>query len=696
MLWRIFHRYASTTMTNRSKSFTYPQRINRSPTAILESLNTCVQTDGGNPSYLFMDDPFLIPTSAHEKRQLSLSKASGKKAARWIMDRYSYAFFYDVAVPSIPSYFPNYTFDEKEFIEPDETTLYKLMNWNKIIKAYEIYKKCLDYKINISDTCKYALFDLLCIYNSDNPMEILPPEEDWYRRELNETNQSGLVQRTWKDNGLAEQMFEELKLTATSEQKIRLYNSFASGLFKYNHAEKAMIIIDEMKQNNISIDLITYNYLLRSTSLIKETYDTRWQFMIEYLNEMKQNSIQPNLRTFNSIFYTLRRCSLYERGPILALSLLNEMRQCGIEPSLGTWAHLIMIFYPNDQIGYDTQILPQIMDELEKQYELNGKQFQWRDIDDREFFFNIMFKATVNCRDVDLAKRIHRFQMTGSNSRFIPDGFKEQMYYTNMFRLLFRFDIPEHVIPLWESVVPNIYSPSINIIEDFIEFISTWNIKDYYVRLWSDLILLGFIDNKQNNRRIIERYLALLINNDQENLSNEQIKQYANIARQILKRFPLTSDEDEQQIDDQQQQQQQQQKREVNEEQQQTKQLKQFQSKFQYSGQLLSNLIYLLTRADDFDASWSLYEYYFLNKNILINQLNEISLMSLLKLSINQNRIDYALNIVEKINEFNYECLSDALDLLNRHENLDHKDRQRLRTIQKNSSLESAHLVKLV
>ncbi len=199
-------------------------------------------------------------------------------------------------------------------------------------------------------------------------------------------------------------MFEELKLSSTSEQKFRLYNSFVSGLFKYNHTEKAMNIIDEMKQNNISLNLTTYNYLLRSISLIKESYETRWKFLIECLQEMKQNSIQPNLRTFNSILYTLRRCSLYEQGLKLALSTLNEMRQCDIEPSLGTWAHIIMIFYPNDQIGYETKILPQIFDEVEKQYELNGNQFQWRDIDDSEFFFNAMFKATVNCRDVELGK----------------------------------------------------------------------------------------------------------------------------------------------------------------------------------------------------------------------------------------------------------------------------------------------------
>ena len=477
-------------------------------------------------------------------------------------------------------------------------------------------------------------------------------------------------------------MFEELKLSSTPEQKIRLYNSFVNGLFKYNHIEKAMNILDEMKQNQILFNLTTYNSILRATSFIKETYEARWQFIVDCLEEMKRNSIQPNLRTFNSILYTLRRSSVYERGPTLALAVLNEMRQCGIEPSLGTWAHVIMIFYPNDQLGYDTQILPQIFDELEKQYELNGKQFHWRDFDDSEFFFNAMFKATVNCRDIDLAKRIHRFLMMGSNSRFIPDGFKEQMYYANFFRLLFRIDIPEHVMPLWESVVPNVYSPSINVIEDLMEFISTWNIQDYFIRLWSDLLMLGFIDNRQNNRRILERYLTLINRSDQENLSNEQMKQYASIARQILKRFPLVPEEDPYQA------------QETEEEQQRKAQFKP--PPFQYSGILLSNLISILTRANDFDASWSLYEHYLANKNTMMNPLNEKSLMSLLALAVKQNNIDRAIHIIETINEFQYECLSNALDLLNRTVNLDHRDRQRLKTIQKNSSLESAHHVKLV
>ena len=673
MFLRIFHRSASTTA-----QFTYPKRVVRSPTAILETLNSCVQTDGSNPSYTFMDDPFLIPTSAHEKRQLALSKASGKKAARWIMDHYSYAFFHDVAVPSIPSYFPNYTFDEREFIEPDENLIYKLMNWNRLTKAYEMYKKCLELKIDLSDSCKYALFDLLCISNSVNPSEILPAEEDWYRQELAENNQANAIKRTWKENSLADQLFEELKISANNQQKSRLYNSYASGLLKYNHIEKAQAIIDEMKQSQIQFDLTTYNYLLRSTSLIKESYDARWQFVVDCLKEMKEKSIQPNLRTFNSILSTLRRCSAYEHGPTLAMKILNEMRQCSIEPSLGTWAHIIMIYYPNDQLGYETQILPQIFDYLEKQ-----EQLEWRDIDDGEFFFNAMFKATVNCRDIDLAKRIHRFLMKGSNNRFIPDGFKEQMYYTNLFRLLFRFDMPEQVMPLWESLVPNIYSPSINIIENFIEFVSTWNLEDYYVRLWSDLLLLGFMDNRQHNRRILEKYLNLIER-------SKFVNQYANIARQILKRFPLQEEEE--------QQQQQQEIESVQDTTTNSQQQRKFPPKqpFQYSGNLLSYLINILTNAQDFEACWSLYEYYLAHKNTVINPLTEKSLMNLLDLTVKENQIDRSINIIETINELRYECLSNALDLLNRRANLDLHDRQRLKKIQKGSKLESAQLVKLI
>lgn len=292
-----------------------------------------------------------------------------------------------------------------------------------------------------------------------------------------------------------------------------------------------------------------------------------------------------------------------------------------------------------------------------------------------------------------LAKRIHRLLMTGSNIRFIADGFKEQMYYTNFFRLLFRVDIPDHVLPLWESLVPNIFSPSINVIEDFIEFLSLWNLKDYYVRLWSDLLILGILDNRQNSCRLLERYLTLLNRSDQDRLNETQIQQYTNVARQIIKRYPLVSEEDQlasetTNVDSQTNE-------NPNNQQGQTPRRQQ-PVKFQYTGHLLSHLISLMSQGNDLDGSWALFEYYLANRSTLINPLTERSLMSLLSLSVKEKDVDRSFSILQTMNELVYDCLGDALDLVNRSISLTHQDRLQLRAIQKNSSVESAHQVKLI
>jgi hypothetical protein len=288
--------------------------------------------------------------------------------------------------------------------------------------------------------------------------------------------------------------------------------------------------------------------------------------------------------------------------------------------------------------------------------------------------------------------------MLGSNMRFIPDGFKEQMYYTNLFRLLFRVDTPEHVMPLWESLVPNIYSPSVYIIDDFMEFISTWNMQDYFVRLWSDLLTLGLLDNRQHNQRILERYLVLLTRSNESVDNSERCQQYANIVRQIIKRFPLVIDND----DSNEHSSMKNSKRDepssdnVNEPQQRKHAMQQTQRNFQYNGQLLSYMICLLSQANDYEASWSLFEFYMSNRSTMVNQLNEHCLMLLMSVLVQHNQTEQAFAIIDVINEWKQKCLGNALDMLNRHVHLTFQDRQRLRTIQKNSTVESARDVKLI
>jgi len=69
-----------------------PDKISRSPTAILDALAATVGCDSTAPNYKYHDDPYLIPTSNVKKRTYAMSQESGRKAASWIKDEHESLF----------------------------------------------------------------------------------------------------------------------------------------------------------------------------------------------------------------------------------------------------------------------------------------------------------------------------------------------------------------------------------------------------------------------------------------------------------------------------------------------------------------------------------------------------------------------------------------------------------------------------
>lgn len=65
-----------------------PNRIERSPTDLLQALASTVARDYTAPHYKYHDDPFLIPMSNAAKRTYAMSKESGRKAAKWIKEEH--------------------------------------------------------------------------------------------------------------------------------------------------------------------------------------------------------------------------------------------------------------------------------------------------------------------------------------------------------------------------------------------------------------------------------------------------------------------------------------------------------------------------------------------------------------------------------------------------------------------------------
>ena len=65
-----------------------PTYIDRSPSTILRVLASCVGRDNTAADYKYHDDPFLIPYESTSKKSYILAKDSGRRAARYVLDRH--------------------------------------------------------------------------------------------------------------------------------------------------------------------------------------------------------------------------------------------------------------------------------------------------------------------------------------------------------------------------------------------------------------------------------------------------------------------------------------------------------------------------------------------------------------------------------------------------------------------------------
>lgn len=69
-----------------------PKKINRGPTDLLYTLSKTIGRDPTAVHYKFSDDPFLIPYSNRLRDNYSVSKESGRKAAKWIQEEHAELF----------------------------------------------------------------------------------------------------------------------------------------------------------------------------------------------------------------------------------------------------------------------------------------------------------------------------------------------------------------------------------------------------------------------------------------------------------------------------------------------------------------------------------------------------------------------------------------------------------------------------
>ena len=110
------------------------------------------------------------------------------------------------------------------------------------------------------------------------------------------------------------------------------YNAAISACRRCINLEKALELLQEMKDSGICPNVITYSAVI---SVCEKCGNL--EKALELLQEMKDSGIRPNVITYNAVISACEKCSNLEK----ALELLEEMKDSGIYPDVITYSAVI-------------------------------------------------------------------------------------------------------------------------------------------------------------------------------------------------------------------------------------------------------------------------------------------------------------------------------------------------------------------
>ncbi|XP_052772788.1 pentatricopeptide repeat domain-containing protein 3, mitochondrial-like [Mya arenaria] len=301
-----------------------PKKKKRDSLSILKALASTVKVDPSAPHYSFIDDPGLIPNRNNQEACL-LAKASGKRAARYFVNKHVKLFGNDDAVPHIQAFQP----EKLDYVHTDvgEASLLERVDRREVADSVEVYDRMDEQGMTVSEEALTRLLELLCAYQCRDAENLYPEErlalanEDTGKRSLDK----------------AVEVFEKLE-TRTADT----YNWIIRALAEFDNT-RCWTLWEEMKIEEFPAELATYNALIgsmrRDFQLMK---NRKFEKIQDMLTEMNGAGLCPNLDTFHSVFRVMKTV-LVKRGETDPLmnhlpGVIAEMKKLEIRPTLETWS----------------------------------------------------------------------------------------------------------------------------------------------------------------------------------------------------------------------------------------------------------------------------------------------------------------------------------------------------------------------
>ncbi|KAF0294157.1 Protein PTCD3, mitochondrial [Amphibalanus amphitrite] len=493
-----------------------PDYIERSPTDILKALSSTVGRDLTASHFKFHDDPYLMPRSNPDKRQFALSQEAGRNAARWIRDHKPELFSHQTAQPfSQVRTRPVEVFDTDSAVS--EETLLRLIDEVRVSDAVTVYRKLAAENAELSRETRQALLELFCYHNCDDTLAEDRIEERWFASTAVATK----VRNTWKDNGVAEEVFRSLE-----PLDARAYNTLIRGMAKYHQADRAKKTWDEMLNQGFKPELETYNHMISIASFVMESSQKQWEFVEDLLRQMAADGVRPNTSTLTAVMHAVQMLGSWRNARETALAAWRELRAIGVRPSLASYYCLLSVFYRDrNNSAVSGSLLKSVLNELQ------GKSFTIEHPMDTYFFTTAMNICKNKLQDRDLALRVDELLHTGDNYDLIGDSYKEAIYYRNLLGLLSVTEPIEAFIEnFYNKLVPNVYTPEPGIMEGLVKAVNLNGAVQYIPQLWTDMVTFGHT----NRTSLLTTLLQTLALNPGQ--TDEQRSQLAAVGWDLFER----------------------------------------------------------------------------------------------------------------------------------------------------------------
>jgi len=583
--------------SKRQQKIIVPSRIKREPTDILEAIASTVGKDYTAPHYKYQDDPYFIPASNIAKRSHALSKESGRKTARYILENHPSFFAPNAAQPHVEMFMapPKLDIENNASVE----LLRELISKSKVCESFEAYSALKKKGTEIDDSTLQELLELQCFYNSSEAPNEEYIEEQWFKQNVWKDRR-----KTWRDKGPADQIFNDIK-----EQNAAHYSAMILGLSKYLQVDKAYQLYQEMVEKHIPVSTDVYNSLISISCYLRESSDTRWELVEELLKSMSKAGVVPNLGTLNALLESLSRLGNWRNAKKYALSILAEMRLFDLEPCLASYYFMLLIFCRDR--GPTSGILYNIIDRIE------GKDMEIQDARDIFFFVTAMDVCHTHLQDKDLAYRVHKCLEYGNNDLLIGDSMKESIYYQHFFRLLCGTENIDTFFEFYFKLVPNTYTPEPSVMQDIIHAIALNGTLQYLPQIWSDIVAF----DQFYRENVIQSLLYVSAHNKPDDVKLQE--QFVAIALDARARI-MQQREDK------------------------------LRSMIQFTGEMLGNVLITCINGGDLDKAWEVMQQCIDEPNDIVGCMQIEAIEVFIKSCIEKNEASKALHSLQYASEAGY------------------------------------------